>query len=324
MATQLQYGLGGGRAYSLYYRHSGKTPILSILLAGLAGIVVGVVVAYAYAYADAYCPYAKLRAIAAVVFGACLGGATAAIAKAGKVRSLAVVLALVGAVTLVALYVTWAAWVVAVLDRVAPAGQPSGGVREAVELMFSPAVLLDVVRAVNHSGYWSLSSTGRDAPSGTFLTLIWLTEGLAVLGTALGVAYAMARSRMFCERCNRWCSPARPLMQTAAGDAGRARQALEAHDFSYLRSLGPQVDPARGWTLDYERCAGCDELHAVSLREHAKVVDKKGRVKRAKTKTLVDRLLVESSEVGAITAPVAVAAIPVAEPAPDEQFGAGQ
>src|SRR5260221_7541009 len=111
MITQLQYGMEGDRPYSLYYQHSGKTPLISILLAALAGIAVGIVLAFAYAYVDAWCPYAKGRMLATVVFGLGIGGATAAIAKAGKVRSLAVVLALVATVTLVAYYFAWIFWV---------------------------------------------------------------------------------------------------------------------------------------------------------------------------------------------------------------------
>ena len=113
--STLQYGMGGERPYGLYYRHSGHTPVASLLLAGALGIVAGVVLAVVYAYLIEVVPFIKLRFLATMGFGAGVGALTAAIAKAGKVRSTAVVLALVGVVTLVAYYFAWVFWLKLVL-----------------------------------------------------------------------------------------------------------------------------------------------------------------------------------------------------------------
>jgi hypothetical protein len=315
MTTQLQYGMGGERSYSLYYQHSGKTPIISILLAGLAGVAAGIVLAFVYAYVDAWCPYAKGRALAALGFGLGVGGATAAIAKGGKVRSLAVVLALVGAATLVAYYFSWIFWIEAVLQRFAEG--KSARLPTYAQLIFSPPALFRLIKLFNANGYWSMSSTGNDAPTGIGLTVLWIAEAACIFGTAFTVAYATARSAMFCEACNRWCNKMVTLRSIPAGDAAQTRAALEAHDFSSLEPGGAGINPARFWSLDYEHCHFCNKLHALTIRDHKLTIDKKKRIKGQKVKTLIDRLLVDPDEIKAIRYPAPVAAavpVPVAAP----------
>jgi hypothetical protein len=300
MTTQLQYGMGGERPYSLYYQHSGKTPIASIFLAGLAGVAAGIVLAFAYAYVDAWCPYAKIRVFAALLFGVGVGGATAAIAKAGKVRSLAVVLALVGTATFVAYYFSWVFWIEAALERFV---DNTSRLPSYSRLILNPLALFRYIQLFNANGYWSMSSSGTDAPSGVFLTLIWIGEAAAIFGGAFTVAYATARSNMFCESCNRWCNKAVTLRHVPVGEAAQARQALEAHDFAYLDSRGPNTNPAHFWSLDYEHCHFCNKLHALTIHDNKLNMDKKRNVKGKKIKTVIDRLLVEPDEIKAIRYP---------------------
>jgi hypothetical protein len=313
MTTQLQYGMGGERSYSLYYQHSGKTPIISILLAGLAGVAAGVVLAFIYAYVDAWCPYAKGRALAAIVFGLGVGGATAAIAKVGKVRSLAVVLALVATATFVAYYFSWIFWIEAVFQRFAEG--KTARFPTYAQLILNPAALFRYIQLFNANGYWSMTSSGKDAATGIGLTLIWIAEAAGIFGTAFTVAYATARGSMFCEPCNRWCNKMITLRNIpAATDVNQARQALEAHDFSCLQPSG-NVDSSNFWSLDYEHCHFCNKLHAITIRAHKRTIDKKGRIKAQKVKTLIDRLLVEPEEIKAIRYPAPPAPVPVAAPA---------
>jgi hypothetical protein len=311
MTPQLQYGMGGDRPYSLYYQHSGKTPILSILLAGLAGVAAGICLAFAYAYVDAWCPYAKGRALGTFVFGMGVGGATAAIAKAGKVRSLAVVLALVATATFVAYYFSWIFWIHAALERFVE-GKTSR-LPSYDRLITSPVLLVRYIQLFNENGYWSMSSSGKDAPHGIFLTLIWISEAATVFGTAIGVAYSTARANMFCESCNCWCTKPVNLRNTAAGELGAARPALEAHDFSHLDRLGSATDARHFWSVDYEHCPRCNQLHAITIKDHTNAIDKKGAVKAKKVKTVIDRLLLDTDEIRTLRNP---ASVPVAAPAP--------
>jgi len=312
MTTQLQYGMGGDRPYSLYYQHSGKTPLASILLAGLAGIAIGIVLAYAYAYLDAYCPYAKGRALGTLAFGMGLGAATAAVAKVGKVRSLPVVLALVAAAAIVSYYFCWAFWVHAALDRFVDT-KASGQLPTLGQFVTRPLLLFNAVRFFNRNGYWSTTSSANDATTGVGLTIIWAIEAAAILGLALVVAGATVRASMFCEACNRWCTKPIRLRATAAGDVAQARAALEAHDLAYLDRLGPATSPVQFWTVEYEQCDQCSKLHAITIKSFKNTLNKKGEVKSTKIKTVVNRLLLEPEEVATLRNPPQATA-PVAPP----------
>ncbi len=306
MATQLQYGMGGERPYELYYKHSGQTPVASILLAGLAGIAAGIVAAVIYAYAIEYIPFIKLRFLLTVGFGAVVGGVTAMIAKAGKVRSTAVVLAMVGVCTLVAFYFAWVFWVKAVVDRY-------GGGELHVSLstlITSPNELLDWVKGLNESGTWSMSKSDKENVKGGFLTVIWLIEFGSILGFALITGASLARADIFCEKCNRWCGKATTARTLGAGDVNKARSTLEAHDWTYLSSLGPPNEN-HFWQANVESCPNCGELHALTIKETKVTRDKKGKITANANKTIINKLLITAAESAAIRA-----AAPAAGPPP--------
>lgn len=309
MTTQLQYGMGGDRPYSLYYRHSGKTPLASILLTGLVGIAIGIVLAYAYAYLDAYCPSGKLRMLGTLFFGACLGAATAAVAKVGKVRSLPVVLALVGTVTLVAYYFCWIFWIHAALDRFVD-GKSAAQIPTLVDLITKPLLLFRLIHLFNDIGYWSGNSSGKDAATGTLLTVFWIGEAATIFGVALFVASSTARSAMFCEACNRWCTKPVRLRATAPGDVAQARAALEVHDLAYLDRLGPATSLERFWSVEHEQCEHCGRLHAMTIKSFKNKLNKGGEIDSSKIKTVVNRLLLEPEEVAALRNPPPTPASP--------------
>ena len=298
MANQLQYGMGGDRPYGLYYEHSGKTPILSILLAALGGALAGVVAAAVYAYAVEYIPFVKIRFILTIGFGALVGAVTALIARAGRVRSTAVLMALVGVCTLVAFYFSWVFWVKAVFDRYTDVSLSHW------DLISSPDEFWGVIQALNESGTWTLSSRSSSSSSsasrenvhGTMLTIVWLIEAGAIFVMAFVVAVPMVKAQMFCERCRRWCGAPASLRTTVAGDDHIARSTLEAHDLSYVASLPPGGPPSF-WDLQVHTCPGCRELNALTIVETAQTLNKKGQVAATKTRTIVDKLLVSPAEV---------------------------
>lgn len=300
MTTQLQYGMGGDRPYSLYYRHSGQTPIAAIVLAGAAGIAVGIVAAAAYAYAIEYVPYLKLRACATAFFGLAVGAVTTSIAKAGKVRSAAVALALVGVVTLVAYYFSWVFWIKAVFDRYL-SDRPNFHITHTM-LITRPVLFARSIEMLNDSGTWAMSRTDKDNTRGTFLALIWLAEAAAIFACSIGVALSMLKADVFCESCRKWCGKAVTLRRIATGDPQQLRASLEAHDFSYVNALPPATGN-QFWSLEHQQCRGCNQLHALSVKDTKQVVNKKGQVQQTKTKLLIDKLLLTPEEMAVVINP---------------------
>src|SRR5438105_5411612 len=215
MTGQLQYGVEGERPYSLYYAHSGRTPLSSLLVAGLGGAVAAIIASTAYAYLIAVVPSAKLRGIMPLLFGMLIGFVTARIAKAGKVRSLAVGLAVVGVVTFIAYYVAWVVWI-----RVLAAplfNRPNSGMT-ILHLLLNPYRLSRFIASINQNGAWFFSKGDKEPVKGIVLSLFWIAEALCIFGGSLGVAYGLLREEMFCEPCNRWCGKGATIRRTAPGD----------------------------------------------------------------------------------------------------------
>jgi hypothetical protein len=310
MATPLQYGMGGERPYDLYYRHSGYTPVPAIAIAAAGGLVAGAILAIIYSYIIQYVPFIKLRFIATIAFGAGVGAVTAAIAKAGRVRSMAILMAVVGVVTLVTYYFCWVYWTKVVFDQAAPGHPLTVG-----RLITHPRILWNTIELVYENGTWAASQHDKEATKGAFLGVIWLVEGLTIFGMSFLAAAGTFGKDMFCEDCRRWCGKAATLRTVKPGDVGRARQSLEAHDFSYLASLSTSPDASHFWTIEHQCCGACDRLHALSIVEHKVKLDKKGKVTGKSAKRVIDRLLISPEEVRALTNPQ-IPAVQRTTPAP--------
>jgi hypothetical protein len=297
MTTQLQYGLGGDRPYDLYYQHSGRTPVASVLVAGIVGIAAAIVAGIIYAYIVDLVPYIKLRFIATMGFGAAVGFVTARIAKAGKVRSIPIGLAIVGFATFVGYYVCWIVWIKLVLSE-ALSNRPNFQLTYS-QLILSPPYLWDWITRINRFGIWLMSKGDKEPVKGAFLTCLWFVEAASIFGCSLAVAFYALREEMFCEACNRWCGKGTPIRRVEIGDPIRVRQTLEAHDFSYLDTLPPTAGD-RYWMITHDYCPGCNRLHALSVKQNIITRNKKGAVAGQKKKTVVNRLLLEEAEAQSI------------------------
>ena len=293
MTTQLQYGMGGDRPYGLYYEHSGRTPIGSLILAGAVGVLAAIIAGIVYAYVVEFVPYIKLRFLATMGFGAMVGYVTARIAKTGKVRSLAVGLAIVGTATLVGFYVCWVVWTKVMLDEIFHS-QPKYSLHY-LDLILSPKYFWGWIVRFNKAGIWRMSKSDTENVKGVFLSLIWFGEAVSIFGCSLFVAFKVLREEMFCEACNRWCGKPAIIRRLVVGDPIRLRQTLEAHDFSYLDTLEPTAGD-RYWEVNHDYCSSCKKLHAVSVKQNLITRNKKGVVTGRKMSTVVDRLLLEEAE----------------------------
>jgi hypothetical protein len=296
--------MGGERSYGLYYRHSGHTPIGSLLLSGTLAVAAAVAMALVYAYLIEVVPFIKLRFLATMGFGAAVGAVTAAIAKAGKVRSTAVVLALVGVVTLVAYYFAWVFWLKFMLSE---AFARNGIDLTVTRLVTRPDIFARLIGAVYENGTWAASKSDTEATNGVMLGIVWLIEATSIFGCAFLVAVPMVRAQMFCERCNRWCGKPTPLRQVAPQDPAALRKTLEARDWVNVAAL-PPGGPPHHFALELHGCSACDNLYALSVRETKQTIDKKGRVTGTKNTLLIDKLVVLREEAEWLRNPAAAAA----------------
>jgi hypothetical protein len=250
-------------------------------------------------------------------FGAAVGAVTAAIAKGGKVRSTAVVLALVGVVTLVAYYFAWVFWLKLVLAE----GFARNGIELTVtRLITRPDIFARLIGVVYENGTWAASRSDTEATKGVMLGIVWLIEAASIFGCAFLVAVPMVRAQMFCERCNRWCGKPASLRNVAPEDPAALRTALEARDWTRVSAL-PPGGPPHYLALELHGCSTCNNLYALSVRETKQTIDKKGRVTGTKNKLIIDKLVVLREEAEWLRNPGAAAPGAVgtpAEPVPTE------
>lgn len=133
----------------LYYKHSGKFSFGAILAGLLIGLAAGLPLAFIYAYVALYSHYIPFvrwgTFLLAAVFGAIVGFSTAGGLHWGKARNEAVEFVTSLLVGLVALYVSWAVWIYALLRR-------AGEKATLLPLVVYPPLLWDLIVEVNKLG----------------------------------------------------------------------------------------------------------------------------------------------------------------------------
>jgi hypothetical protein len=300
--TPLNFGFAGGSKYGQYYRHSGQINVAGVVAALIVGILAGAIMAVVYSGVVVFIPFVKLRGIACFFFGIGLGAVPAVLMRKLKVRSIPVSLAVVGVVTLLSFYISWASWEVMVLrdDPNAPS---------AARIMTNPKMVYDWACVINESGTWTIGggsysqngSSSNDAEKGTFLLVIWGLEAAVIFGSSLVTVRKMLNNVPFCEKCEAWCTP-RLIRKTALSDPRILKTKLEAGDFSYVAALPA---PADGQTLDFtrHRCETCKEMNTLSVLSRQITKDKKGRVRTNKTRTIINKLLVSSEDMEKLMPP---------------------
>ncbi len=175
----------------MYYKHSGQFSLGGLVLGALAGGAAALLLPYAYAHGLIHIPEAHLAAFATIAFGGLIGAATAYGLILGKVRNQPVTLALSGIVSSLALYLSWAMWVVATV------GRENTETIGWVELAQQPGTLWHAIVVINQYGTWTLS--GHSPTNGWELWAYWMLEAATVIGTAMFMAFALMNHRPFCE-----------------------------------------------------------------------------------------------------------------------------
>ena len=269
-----------------FYRHSGRFSVGGAALALLAGIAAALVLAFVYAYVLAYIPVVGyITFILAGGFGALVGLACGKLLEQGHVRNTPLSLLVTGVATVAAFYVSWVVWIHAIAGR-ADVEIPM------VELGTKPAILWEVVTAVNESGAWSLKGW---TPTGTILWILWILEAGLIFVPAFLVAHHVVGRRAYCESCGKWCRDDIGAVQLEPAQPAELRQRLESNDFAALSALPNRQVTTAVWTrVDLHVCpsAQCGKTNAVTVSHVSTTVDRKGQPSE-KVEALVDKLLID-------------------------------
>ena len=258
---------------------------LGVAAAGVGALAVGA----AYGVIDFRVD--SLHGKAFAISGAAVGTGlvTLAAIKVGRVRTRATATVLAALIGLVALYASWVAWPWAVLNRQGIAFNP-------LQLVASPTLHFDLVRAINAEGVWSYD---RVPVRGVILLIVWIVEAVLIVLGAVVVAVTVSQDgvdRPYCERCRRWCVRQRGLPDLAAVDEERVAAEVEAKDFDALAARGPLLDDDEPhiW-LKLFRCPKCGETNVLTVKRVALVVNEQGAYV-ARSTPLVEGLLLTAAE----------------------------
>lgn len=269
-----------------YYQHSGKVPVLGVLLTSALAVSAALLLATVYAYAILYIPIrGYVTFILSGGFGFLMGIAVVSALEKGKLRNAAASLALGAAVTLFAFYAHWVIWTYAILRR--------GDVDVSLAaLWLNPGSLWAVIQRINELGSVSV----RDIkPTGAFLYGFWGLEFLLIAVPALIVVHGAGR-RPFCEGCDAWSDQHEGAHALNLRDVAEVKAAAETKDFAALASFGAAPADAGYYVrVDLTRCPKCDRTNTVSLHAVTAEVDSKG-TRTEKVDLVVDRLLLDAAE----------------------------
>jgi hypothetical protein len=165
---------------------------------------------------------------------------------------------------------------------------------------YHPRFLRDAVLEIAEVGAWSVRSM---VVKGAILWIVWSVEVSMIFVMTLLTAVSVASSRLYCERCLRWCGARAKIVRLAASpDPSELARRVGAYDLGALEALpDPAPDAARWIEVDLESCEGCSHTNALTVSRVAIGRDKKGNEKRD-VDSLLHRLVVSSDEAARVRA----------------------
>lgn len=269
-----------------HYRPSHRISFLWFPLAlGVSGAI-AVVAAFVYAYVMVYVPVVQLAFLLPLLFGAGMGAAVAWLLRLAKTRSPFVSAGVATLVTGGSYALSWLPWTYATFARA------------EVEVSFLdvlwPPSLAAMIAGIYETGAWSIGRSGEPV-SGLVLGICWAVEALMIVAVAPAVAVATASSGVFCEKCERWCAPAKDVMRLPADVQGHVAPRLDQRDLRVLSEV-PRAQPYDNpfLSIDLHLCPGCGETNTLTLTHVHRTSD--GKRENVVSTKLVDRVLVSRDD----------------------------
>jgi hypothetical protein len=240
----------------MYYKNSGRFSFGGLLIAVATGLAASLILAYAYGRGIISINEVHFAFFATTAFGALIGVATGYGLIWGKVRNDQVGMVTAGAVSAVALYLSWAVWVAFTL-------QNSNIDADWTVLAQRPGKLWNVICLINQHGTWGLSS--GSTTNGWELWVVWLLEAALVIGVAVFSGLGVLSHRPFCESCEVWAKRGAKMVLAAPQNLSQLKLQLEANDFRSIESLGPGNKAATHLVAVLDSCERCRQFHTMSL-----------------------------------------------------------
>ncbi|KAA5542750.1 hypothetical protein FYK55_14615 [Roseiconus nitratireducens] len=237
------------------YRHSGKVPPASLVMAAFILIPLGLLAGLLYSAAVVYLPFIKLRGLVTFFFGAGLGVIAGTVCYKLKYRNrLLVALTTLGFVA-IAYYTSWAVHPALVIG----AGELQEAFIPTLIQGFDPRMIIGWATLIFKEGIWGMGRNGG-ALSGWGAVIVWLIEAGLIFITAHVTAKTTFGDRPFCENCYRWNDETEELAVLPVATNDPAWDQVRNGNVDALKKL--QIVPNQQGSyveLRLADCPTCDE-----------------------------------------------------------------
>jgi len=280
---------------SPFYRPSGRTPLVGVIIFLVAGIIAAWILGIAYTYAVEYIPIIYANILATFGFGFALGWVCDRLAKTGKLRSPAKVTILAIIVALVGLWLHWAFFCAFIFNKYGEGGgYPL--IAGYITLLKSPAGIVESMKIILAHGHFTLGRNSHAAVTGTFLAVIWIIETLIIVALCAIVSRSTSR-KPYSETCDCWAAEEKlPARLPAITDPAAFKLEAETGNLATLLTAAPVPETEPTYTeLTLHAVENDPDCHHLTLEEVAITHDKKGK-KQRKTKTLIEHLRITPAQ----------------------------
>lgn len=261
------------------YRHSGRVPVVGLILCSLVFLPLALVGGALYSAAMVFLPFIKLKWLISLLFASGVGIVVGKTCEKVKVRNRGFVMLAAVATMGIAYYVSWGVqrfWLV-----VGELGF-DGALEQVGFVDLLPLSLAAWVTWLFDNGLWSMRG-GADTIKGWFLVALWAIEAGTLFIASWMLALGTYGFRPFCEACERWTTL----------DVGIAELPVDADDpawaevrdgrFEGLRHLKLQPAEDRLVRIDLATCPECDAGDHVLISGVVYGIDKEGNVTATET-----------------------------------------
>ncbi|MBK1789597.1 hypothetical protein [Persicirhabdus sediminis] len=263
-----------------YYTHSGGINplgiIYSIVLGGLACLLLAII----YAYATFYVPFIYLNIIFTIIFGAAVGMAIGLCANWGKIRNNKATITLAVIFAVIAVYFSWVAWLFAYTD--------------SEYLILSPLDQWQAMQMIAIDGVWGIRNI---TPTGIALYLIWLAEAAIVIAASYYLCLWATGDVPFCERCHKWAKTSNSDQKFAdIPNKKHLIKQLENGDLSAIKNLSTEIeDPSAYTQIGLTKCPSCSQDSYLTVKYCSITTDKDGK-DNLSALNIVENLIISSAD----------------------------
>jgi hypothetical protein len=171
---------------------------------------------------------------------------------------------------LLALYVSWAAFEYALLNRFDPNFNAS-----LADVILSPGPVWETAKAINREGWYSI---GGGTPKGAVLWAFWGIEALIIVGASTLLAAGAIEGQVYCERCARWCDHTADAKRFTPPQSDEQLADLRPNHLEPLASL-PAAGPSQSPFIRVETwlCSQCRRTAAMQAKHVTVRADKEGK-----------------------------------------------